>query len=134
MVEVDLDSLRISLHVLAVSVWVGGQIVMAGLIPVLRGIGGDAPARAARRFARVAWAFFALAAVTGVWNLFEASLDARETSYHVALSLKLAAVALSGAAAAVHTQTTSPPLRGVTAGVSLLSALGALFLGVLLAG
>lgn len=134
MVEIDLDSLRISLHVLAVSVWVGGQIVMAGLIPVLRGVGADVPAKAARRFALVAWPFFALALVTGVWNLFEAGLDGRETSYHMALGFKLLAVAISGLAAAVHTQTSSPRLRGISAGVSLLAAVAALFLGVLLVG
>lgn len=133
MVEIDLDSLRVTLHVLAVSVWVGGQIVMAGLIPLLRGLGGDAPKLAARRFALVAWPAFAVAVFTGIWNLFEVNLGDLDTSYHMTLGLKLVAVMVSGAAAAWHSLTSSAALRGITAGLALLSALFALFTGVLLA-
>lgn len=132
MVEIDLDSVRVSLHILAVSVWVGGQIVMAGLIPLLRGLGGEAPRLAARRFAVVAWPAFAVAVFTGIWNLFEVNLGDLETSYHMTLGLKLVAVVVSGAAAAWHTRTKSLPIRAATAAVALLSALFALFTGVLL--
>lgn len=133
MLEIDLDSVRVSLHVLAVSVWVGGQIVMAGLIPLLRGLGGEAPRLAARRFAMVAWPAFAVAVITGIWNLFEVNLGDLEISYHMTLGLKLAAVVVSGAAAAWHSLTSSLPIRAVTAALALLSALFALFTGVLLA-
>lgn len=133
MLEIDLDSVRVSLHVLAVSVWVGGQIVMAGLIPLLRGLGGEAPRLAARRFALVAWPAFAVAVITGIWNLFEVNLGDLEISYHMTLGLKLAAVVVSGAAAAWHSLTSSLPIRAATAAVALLSALFALFTGVLLA-
>ena len=132
MVEIDLDSIRISLHVLAVSVWVGGQIVMAGLIPLLRGLGAETPKLAARRFAMVAWPAFALAVITGIWNLL--SLGDLEASYHMTLGLKLVAVVVSGAAAAWHSLTSSLPVRAATAAVALLSALFALFTGVLLVG
>lgn len=132
MVEIDLDSVRVSLHVLAVSVWVGGQIVMAGLIPLLRGLGGEVPRLAARRFALVAWPAFAVAVFTGIWNLFEVNLGDLEASYHMTLGLKLVAVMVSGAAAAWHSLTSSLPVRAATAAVALLSALFALFTGVLL--
>jgi len=42
------DTLRLSLHVLAASVWVGGQIVMLGLVGPSRGFGPDAPPALAR--------------------------------------------------------------------------------------
>ena len=132
MVEVDIDSVRVTLHVLAVSVWIGGQIVMASLVPVLRTVGPDVPRQVAQRFARVAWPFFALAVLTGLWNLVEVDLGDLETSYHVTLGLKLLAVGLSGGAAAVHSLTDSPRLGAFTGALALLMALAALFLGVLL--
>ena len=132
MVEVDIDSLRISLHLLAVSVWVGGQVVVAALVPVLRTAGPDVPRQVARRFGRVAWPFFGLAVLTGLWNMVELELGDLETSYHATLGLKLVIVGLSGWAAAVHSLTDSPRLRAVTGAMALVTALAALFLGVLL--
>ena len=32
----DADALRVFLHVIAVSVWLGGQIVVGGLVPMVR--------------------------------------------------------------------------------------------------
>ena len=34
---------RLTLHVLAAAVWVGGQVVMTGLVGPARGLGPDAP-------------------------------------------------------------------------------------------
>jgi putative copper export protein len=69
-------TLRLFVHVLAATVWVGGQIAVAGLVPVLRGISTDAPRLAARRFAVVAWPAFAVLVATGIWNLVEVPLSA----------------------------------------------------------
>ena len=112
MVEVDADSARVALHVLAVSVWIGGQLIMAALVPVLRAAGPDVPRQAAQRFGRVAWPFFALAVLTGLWNLVEIDFDGLETSYHVTLGLKMLAVGVSGGAAAAHSLTGSTKVRG----------------------
>jgi hypothetical protein len=81
----------------------------------------------------VAWPFFALGVVTGIWNLAEVDLGATDTSYQITLVAKLLVVGLSGGAAAVHSLTGSRPLRAVTGALALLSALVALFMGVLLA-
>jgi putative copper export protein len=132
-VQVDVDAVRVFLHVLGAAVWVGGQIVLGALVPVLRAAGVDGlPRQAARRFGMVAWPFFALAVVTGIWNLLELPAGTA-TSYQVALAVKLLLVAVSGSAAALHSTTPSPVVRAVTGGAGLLAALGALFTGVLLA-
>ena len=130
--DFDLDTVRVSLHILAAAVWIGGQIVMAALVPVLREVGPDAPRRAANRFGRVAWPFFALAVATGVWNLLEIDVGDRSTAYHVTLAVKLLVVAAAGTAAAVHSLTPSPALRGVTGAVGLVGSLAALVFGVML--
>jgi putative copper export protein len=130
--DVDLDTIRLFLHVFAVSVWVGGQVVLAALVPVLRGIGPDAPRQAANRFGMVAWPFFALAVLTGIWNLFEIDVGDRSTAYQVTLGVKLLAVAVAGGAAGVHSITGSPAIRGITGALGLIGSLAALFFGVML--
>jgi len=132
MIELGADDIRIFLHLLAASVWIGGQIVLAALVPVLRGISPDAPRQAANRFGRVAWPFFALVVATGIWNIFTLDFDALDTGYQVTLGIKLVLVALSGVAAFVHSNTTSKALRGATGGGALVAGLGAFFLGVML--
>jgi hypothetical protein len=132
-VGVDLDSLRLFLHVLGASVWVEGQITLAALVPVLRGLGPGAAAAAARRFAAVAWPAFALLVGTGVWNLVAEHVEDRSSAYRTTLSVKLAVVVLSGLAAWLHARSTTPRARGTWGAISGLTALGALLLGVVLA-
>lgn len=129
---VDVDSIRIFLHLLGVTGWFGGQILMVGLLPLLRSLGPDAPRLAAARFARVAWPCFGLAIATGLWSLLAVDLAERDTGYLTALLVKLLLVGLSGAAAAIHSATKSPALRGATGALGGLAALGALFAGAVL--
>ena len=117
------------LHLFGVSGWVGEQVLMVGLMPVLRSLGPDAPRAAAQRFARVAWPCFGLALATGLWSLAEVGLADRDSDYLVTLLVKLLLVGLPGSAAAVHAATRSPALRGTTGGLGLLAALGALLAG-----
>lgn len=131
MLPFTLDTFRVTLHLLAVTVWIGGQLVLAALVPILRDIGGDAPKRAAQRFGQVAWPFFALAVVTGIWNLLEIP-SGQSNEYNVTLGIKLLVVVASGMAAFVHTRTPSPAVRGATGGIGLVAALAALVLGVML--
>jgi putative copper export protein len=76
-VPLTVSDLRIFLHLLAASVWVGGQLVLAGLVPVLRRGGPDVARAAARRFAALAWVAFGVLVATGVWNVV--ALDDRST-------------------------------------------------------
>ena len=131
MLAVDLDTVRVFLHVLAATVWVGGQLVLAALVPVLRRAAPEAPRAAARQFNRVAWPAFGLLLVTGVWNVTDAGSDTSD-DYRATLVAKLVAVLVSGGAAAAHMWATTPRDRAVWGSVTALSALAALFLGVLL--
>src|SRR5581483_11772804 len=100
--DVTSAHLRLFLHLLAAAVWVGGQITLAGLVPVLRPFGPDATRAAARRFNVVAWSAMAVLVVTGVWNLFAVHVGDASNEYLVTLFLKLLAVGVTAAGAAVH--------------------------------
>ena len=47
MLRVGWDSIRLFLDVLAATIWAGGQITLAALVPVLRRAGADIPRAAA---------------------------------------------------------------------------------------
>jgi putative copper export protein len=128
-----IDTIRITLHVLAAMIWVGGQLVLLGLVPVLRAAGGDIPKAAARAFNRIAWPAFGVLLVTGVWNEF--SMDnTGALNYRITRAIKLGFVALSGLGAFLHTRAKGPAMRGVWGGVGLIGAIGATITGVVLAG
>ncbi len=133
MLGVSWDTIRLFLHVLAATVWVGGQITLAALIPVLRRLGAEIPRAAARRFNQVAWPAFAVLVITGVWNII-AVRSQIHGSYQTTLVVKLIAVAVSGVSAALHARARSKAGLAVFGALAGLSALAALFLGVLLAG
>jgi putative copper export protein len=126
-------TVRLFLHVLAATVWVGGQLTLAGLVPGLRRLSPDAPRTVARRFNVIAWVAFAVLVATGVWNILAIDPD-WSSSYGTTLIVKLGVVAASGLAAALHARAKSTPGLAVFGALSGLAALGALFLGVLLGG
>ncbi len=98
---VSWDTIRVFIHVLAASVWVGGQLTLAGLVPGLRDLSADAPRAVARRFNRIAWPAFAVLVATGIWNVI--AIDpAFDTAYGRTVMLKVAVAALSGVAAFLH--------------------------------
>jgi putative copper export protein len=130
MLPVTADQVRLFLHLLAATVWVGGQLTLAGLVPGLRSLSPDAPRAAARRFNRIAWPAFAVLVLTGLWNLTEIDLGDRSTEYQVTLFVKLLVVAVSGVSAFFHTRATSKVGLAVGGALSGASALAALFLGV----
>ncbi len=132
MLAVRLDTVRLFLHVLAATVWVGGQLTLAGLVPSMRTIGPDVPRAAARAFNRIAWPAFAVLVATGIWNVFAAA-PSGDLHYDATLGLKITVVALSGVSAFLHGSTRSRVALAVWGAVTAVTALGALFLGVLLA-
>ena len=131
MLPVTTSTIRVFLHVLAATVWVGGQITLAGLVPGLRRLAPDAPRAVARRFNLLAWPAFALAVATGIWNVVAIDPD-WGSSYGRTLIVKIVVVAISGVAAFVHTRVKSRRSLAVFGALSGLSAVAALFLGIML--
>jgi putative copper export protein len=129
-----IDSVRLFIHVLAATVWVGGQLTLAGLVPVLRAYGTDVPSTVARRFAAIAWPAFVVLLGTGIWNVVAVNPSRQSTSWQITLWIKLGVVALSGLSASLHGRARSRSGLAVWGAASGLSAMAALLLGVLLEG
>ena len=122
-------TVRVFLHVVAATVWVGGQLTLAGLVPVLRGLSPDAPRIAARRFNRIAWTAFAVLVATGVWNVVDVA-PTWDTQYGRTLMVKLVVVGASGLSAFAHARSRSRAGLAVFGALSALTALAAVFFGV----
>jgi putative copper export protein len=129
MLPVTWTSVRLFLHVLAATVWVGGQLTLAGLVPGLRSLSPDAPRAVARRFNRIAWPAFGVLVLTGIWNV-TAIEPAWDTSYGRTVMVKVLVVVASGVTAFVHAQARSKAALAVFGALSGLTALAALFIGV----
>lgn len=127
------DTVRLSVHILAATIWVGGQITLAALVPTLRRFGGQLPKAAARQFNRVAWPAFGVLIITGVWNVI-AERNKIAGSYRTTLVIKIGVVAVSGLTAALHARSHSRAALAVFGALTGASALAAVVLGVLLAG
>jgi putative copper export protein len=130
--EVELETIRLFLHVLAATIWVGGQITLAALVPALRAAGGDVPRAAANAFNRIAWPAFAVLVVTGIWNVMAEDDDS--AAYQHTLMLKYTLVIASGVTAYVHAKATSRRMMAIFGALTGLTALATLFVGILLAG
>jgi putative copper export protein len=130
--HVDLDTVRLFLHVLAATIWVGGQIVLAALVPALRAAGSDVPRAAARAFNRIAWPAFGVLLLTGIWNV--AALGDKGPHYEHTLIVKIVLVAISGVSAYAHGRASSRKAMATYGALTGLSALATLFVGVMLAG
>ncbi len=128
----DLDAIRIGLHLLAMAVWIGGQVIMMALLPLLREVDG-LPARAAQAFGRVAWPAFGLAVATGIWNILTVPMADVSTGYNIVLGIKLLLVVAAGVATLLHQRATTASMRGATAGIGFLASLVVVLLGTMLA-
>jgi putative copper export protein len=131
MLPITASTVRLFLHVLAATIWVGGQLTLAGLVPGLRAVAPGAPRVVARRFNAIAWPAFAVLVVTGIWNITAVDPD-WSSSYGVTLTVKLVVVAASGLTAFAHTRARTPRWLAVFGAGSGLTAVVALFLGVML--
>lgn len=133
MLAVNWDTIRLFLHVVAATIWVGGQITLAALVPVLRKAGSEVAKAAANGFNRIAWPAFGVLILTGVWNVI-AEHDKDHGSYHVTLIVKYVLVAASGLTAYMHAQAKSKGALAAFGALTGLTALAALFVGIMLAG
>ena len=105
------------LHILGATVWVGGMIVVAALVPALRKATDDIEVvrSAARRFGTASWAALALQVSTGIILI----LDRAWTG---PLILKIGLVMVSALLALWHqfiARDQSPAMRGAMEGLIL---------------
>ena len=133
MISPTLDSVRIFLHVLAVAVWVGGQIVLAGLVPAIRASAPEALPKAAQAFARVAWPAMIVIVFTGMWGLGSSSASDSDTEYMMTFAVKMVMVFIAVAATVVHSQGSSKAAKAIGGALGLLGSLIAAYAGILLA-
>jgi putative copper export protein len=129
-----LETVRLTLHVLAATVWVGGQIVMLGLVGPARGIGTDAPKVLARAFARLAWPAFVVLVATGIWNVTAVTYSAQDTAWKTVLMVKIVVVVLAGVGAYLHQRATTKGQLALWGSVAGTASVAALVMGILLAG
>ena len=132
MKEIDLETIRLFLHVLGATVWVGGQITLAALVPALRAAGTDVPKAAANAFNRIAWPAFGLLVLTGIWNVIAEGDQGAD--YQNTLMLKYTLVLASGVTAYVHAKAQSRRNMAIFGALTGLTALATLFVGIMLAG
>lgn len=147
MLDVTSAEVRIFLHILAATIWIGGQVILVAIVPLLRPAGPEVVAGVARRFRMVAWPAYGALLLTGAWNLIEEDLDLRTDAWISSLSVKLWLVVLSGAAILVHQMVGARAGRvddpgaarkmrmwsGMLAGLGLLAAIASAFFGTQLA-
>jgi putative copper export protein len=129
-----LDGLRLILHVLAATIWVGGQFTVLGLLPTVRTLGDDAPKRVGQALGRLLWPAYAVLVVTGFWNIGALATTHASSAWKAVLMVKIAVVVVAGVGVFLHQRATSRRATAVWGAVGALASVAALALGVFLAG
>jgi putative copper export protein len=129
-----LDGFRVIIHVLAATIWVGGQFTVAGLLPTIRTLGDDAPKKVAVAFSRLMWPAYAVLVVTGFWNIQAVDANHASSTWTAVLVIKIFFVLLAGVAVFLHQRATSKAGLAAWGAIGALASVVALALGVFLAG
>ena len=130
----SLVGVRLILHVLAATIWVGGQLTVAGLLPTIRGLGSDASKSVAKAFGRLLWPAYAVLILTGFWNVSADSVKDAPSAWKTVLFVKIAVVVVAGVGVFLHQRSTSKLGLAVWGSVGALASVAALCLGIFLAG
>jgi putative copper export protein len=133
MIQPTLNSIRTYLHILAVCVWHGGQIVLAGVVPKLRKSNPEALTNIAKGYAAIAWPAMILIVFTGAWGLAAVDVANNSTEYMVTFGIKMLLVAMAVIATLIHSNGMSKLTKGLGGAIGLLATLLAAYSGVLLA-
>ncbi len=128
------DGIRLTLHVLAATIWVGGQFTVAGLLPTVRGLGEDASKKVARALARLLWPAYAVLVITGIWNLSTFTFSDASSAWKAVVMIKIAVVAIAGVGVFLHQRSTSRRGLAIWGSVGATASVAALVMGVFLAG
>ncbi len=129
-----ITGIRLTLHVAAATIWVGGQYVMLGLLPTARSLGGDSAKRLAKAFGRLSWPAFWVLLVTGIWNVMAVHGDKPSAAWNAVLGIKILTVVLAGLGAFLHGRASSKGAIAAWGAIAGLASTAALILGVFLAG
>lgn len=127
-----LTGIRLTIHVLAAAIFVGGQFTVAGLLSSVRGLGEGATKVVARAFGRLQWPAYALLIITGIWNVAALHTSTATHSWIIVLSIKIAAALLAGLFAVLHQRARSRAGLAANGALAGIASLVALVLGVLL--
>jgi len=133
MIQPTLSSVRTYLHLLTVCVWLGGQVVLAGVVPKLRKTNPDALSNIAKGYAAIAWPAIVLIVFTGAWGLAATDVADKSSAFMVTLGIKMLLVAVAVIATVIHSNGTSKLAKGLGGAIGLLATLFAAYYGVLLA-
>jgi len=132
MLSPNADSIRLFLHVLAASVWVGGQIVLGGLVPKLRQVAPESLKVAANAFARIAWPAFAVVVVTGMWNILDITVGDMTSEYQITMFVHVLLAMAAAMFVVIHSIGQTKLALALGGALGLLTSLGAMFVGMLL--
>jgi putative copper export protein len=132
MLSPTIDSIRLFLHVLAASVWVGGQIVLGGLVPKLRQVAPESLKVAANAFARIAWPAFAVVVVTGMWNILDITVGDMTSEYQITMFVHVLLAMAAAMFVVIHSIGQTKLALALGGALGLLTSLGAMFVGMLL--
>jgi hypothetical protein len=133
MIQPTVNSIRTYLHILAVCVWLGGQIALAGVVPKIRKSNPEALTNIAKGYAAIAWPAMILIVFTGAWGLAAVDVANNSTEYMVTFGVKMMLVAMAVIATLIHSNGTSKLAKALGGAIGLLATLLAAYCGVLLA-
>lgn len=132
MLSPTLATFRLFLHVVAATIWVGGQFTLAGVVPALRKAAPEATKPVAQAFARLAWPAFGVLVVTGMWNITAIDITDTSSAYQATVMAHIALAAGAGIFVAVHQFGASIAAKAIGGSLGALLSIGALFVGLLL--
>ena len=123
-------TLRVFVHVMAATVWVGAMVASAWLEPRVRRSGSEELRVVADGLRGAAWAAYLALWATGIANLVAVGAATESSRYGASLLAKLGLVAASGVSYWALRDNTSARVVVWLATVAILGALGALLVGV----
>lgn len=124
------DAIRLFLHILAASIWVGGQFVMLGVIDTAKGIHHIAMVKLCKALGWLSWPALVVLIVTGIWNVDTFRGTTWTMGWKIVLVVKIVMVVIAGLTAFLHGKITAKIetewLAGIGAVASVLAVLGSL--------
>ncbi len=129
-VNISLQTVRLFIHIFSATIWVGGQMTLAGLVPTLRSISEDAPRKVARRFNQIAWPAFFVLTFTGIWNALAIDMQEYPASYRMKFGIKMTCYLITGFGAALHSMVKKKWAMALGGAAAGLGAVATLFFAV----